>query len=193
MSAATPIPAGATTKWCLAESRAAASLRLSRLISSLQLRALTAADSDAVHALYASTRADEAAHFPLPPAQREAFLRMQSQAQQAHHARHYPGAALDAVLLDGQMIGRLCVWRRPGEIRLMDISLLPAFRGAGLGTRLLEALIGEAVQTSSVLTLHVHSDSRARAWYRRMGLSEGPDDGASMAMSLAMKTAHAAS
>lgn len=157
------------------------------MTSSLQLRPLTAADSDAVDALYASTRVGEMAHFPLPPAQRAAFLRMQSRAQQAHHARHYPGATLDAVMLDGQMVGRLCVWRRPGEIRLMDISLLPDFRGAGLGTRLLEALIDEAARTSSRLTLHADSGSRARAWYLRLGFEEGQDDGASVAMALAAR------
>jgi len=158
------------------------------VIATPALRPLTAADAEAVYALYASTRAQEVAHFPLSAVQQEQFLRMQSNAQQAHYARHYPGASLDAVVLQGRLIGRLCVWRQPGEIRLMDISLFPDARGAGLGTRLLEALIEEAAGASSVLTLHVHSDSRARAWYRRLGFQEGLDDGVNIPMSLAARS-----
>ncbi len=155
------------------------------MTAALQLRALTAADAEAVHALYAATRMPEMAHFPLGEAERAQFLRLQSLAQQAHHARHYPGAALDAVLLDGRLIGRLCVWRQPGEIRLMDIRLLPECCGAGRGTQLLAALIGEAARSGALLTLHAAVASRARAWYRRLGFVEGVDDGATVFMALA--------
>ena len=93
------------------------------------------------------------------------------------------------MVLDERVIGRLYVWRQPAEIRLMDISLFPQERGAGLGTFLLQALIGEAAAAGAALTLHVNSDSRARAWYQRLGFVAGPDDGVSIPMSLAAATA----
>lgn len=87
------------------------------------------------------------------------------------------------VVLDAQLIGRFDVWHGATEIRLLDISLLPEFRGAGLGRQLLQGLLDEAQRRACQLTLHVQSDSCAKAWYRSLGFQDVNDDGIHTLMS----------
>ncbi len=47
---------------------------------------------------------------------------------------------LKLLLLDNQPIGRLYVHRRPSEICIMDIALLPAYCNQGLGSFLINSI-----------------------------------------------------
>jgi ribosomal protein S18 acetylase RimI-like enzyme len=49
----------------------------------------------------------------------------------------------------------------------MDIALLPAYRGQGIGTRLLDALLAQA--QGAPVTLHVEPLNPAQRLYRRLG------------------------
>lgn len=128
--------------------------------------------------LYASTRADEMAMVvDWNDEQKEAFLRMQFQAQHAWYQEHYVGAQFDLLLVDGAPAGRLYVHRREAEIRLMDISLLPEFRGSGIGTKLLRELMSEAESTGMPLTIHVEKYNPAMRLYLRLGFKPIDDRG----------------
>ena len=75
---------------------------------------------------------------PWATAQREAFVRMQFDAQDARLPQAQPRTArFDVVEVDGRAGRRLYVDRRPDDIRIVDIALLPEFRGAGIGTALI--------------------------------------------------------
>ena len=66
-----------------------------------------------------------------------AFVAMQFEAQSAHYAEHYTGMTSDVVVIDGDDAGRLLVARWAREIRIVDVALLPSFRGRGAGGELL--------------------------------------------------------
>ncbi len=83
--------------------------------------------------VYASTRADEMARLDWHEAQKRAFLRMQFEAQHKDYTARYRGARFDIIELDREPVGRLYVDRRKREIRVIDIALLPAYRGRGIG------------------------------------------------------------
>lgn len=135
---------------------------------SITLRPAQPGDEAFLYALYASTRAAELATYGWDAAQQAAFLSLQFRAQQAHYAE-YPHAE-DQIILDGaQPIGRFLVARLETEIRLVDIALLPAWRGQGIGARLTEALLAEAVQTGKLVRLHVEKFNRAQRLYQRLG------------------------
>jgi len=132
------------------------------------LRPARPEDREHLLAVYASTRAEELAPVPWTEEQKNAFVRMQFEAQNADYSRNYVGADFSVIEVDGEPAGRLYVERRPAEVRLIDIALLPSFRRAGIGTRLLAELIADANARGVPLTLHVEMFNPARRLYERL-------------------------
>lgn len=141
------------------------------------LRPVTAADVPFLEELYASTRESELALVPWDQEQKQAFVRSQFAAQSAHYTTHFPRASVDVILLDGVAAGRLYVNRRPREIHIIDIALLPQFRGAGVGGSLLGELLGEAATRGDTVSIHVEHNNRAQTLYRRLGFQAVAEEG----------------
>jgi GNAT superfamily N-acetyltransferase len=146
-------------------------------VSEPTLRAANEADLTFLCRLYASTREEELAAVDWPPEQKESFLRQQFEAQHAWYREQYLGATFDVVELDGEPIGRLYVARWKHEVRIVDISLLPAHRGQGRGRRLVEALIGEADAAGKAVSIHVERFNPALRLYARLGFELREDKG----------------
>jgi len=119
--------------------------------------------------VYASTRAEELAPVGWSQPQREGFLRTQFSAQDKHYRENYPGAEFQIIHMGGEPVGRLYVHRRANEIRIMDIALLPAYRGRGIGTMLLEEILAEGAAAGKSVTIHVEMFNPALRWYERLG------------------------
>jgi GNAT superfamily N-acetyltransferase len=142
------------------------------------LRPIREEDMEVLFRVYASTRAEEMAMVvDWNDEQKDAFLRMQFQAQHAWYQEHYIGAQWDLLLADGVPAGRLYVHRRDTEIRLVDISLLPEFRGSGIGSALLQELMSEAEAAGKPLTIHVEKYNPAMRLYLRLGFKSIDDRG----------------
>jgi ribosomal protein S18 acetylase RimI-like enzyme len=135
------------------------------------LRPVTDDDREFLVGLYGSTRDEELSQVEWPPGQREAFVRMQFDAQDADYRSRNPQGSFDVIEVAGRPAGRLYVDRRPGEIRIVDISLLPEHRGAGVGSLLLRRLMDEAGGSGRTLTIHVEIHNRAAELYRRLGFA----------------------
>jgi len=127
--------------------------------------------------LYSSVREPELAHVPWDEAARRAFIEQQFAAQDAHYRNNYPGATLDVVEVDGRPAGRLYVHRGPSDIRIMDIAMTPAFRGRGIGTRLVRSLIAQAQASGRKLSIHVEMNNPARRLYERLGFRPAGEHG----------------
>jgi GNAT superfamily N-acetyltransferase len=143
----------------------------------VSLRPVAPEDEPFLLYVYAGTRAEELAPLPWTDEQRAAFVASQFAAQTAHYAEHYEGMSADVILVDGQPAGRLLVARWPREIRIVDIALLPDFRGDGVGTGLLRDLMTEAGTAGKRLSIHVERFNRALALYRRLGFRPVGDEG----------------
>src|SRR5918998_6235691 len=115
--------------------------------SNITLRPFGADDYDFLVELYGSTRAEELALVPWTIEQQQAFVRSQFAAQQDHYAKKYPAASHDIIVSNGRQVGRLYVARLDHEIRIVDITLLPAERNAGIGSYLIKQLLDEANST----------------------------------------------
>jgi GNAT superfamily N-acetyltransferase len=147
-------------------------------LTNITLRPIREEDMAVLFRVYAATRAEEMAMVvDWTDEQKEAFLRMQFQAQHAWYQEHYIGAQWDLLLADGVPAGRLYVHRRESEIRLVDISLLPEFRGSGIGTSLLRELMSEAEVAGKPLTIHVEKYNPAMRLYLRLGFRSIDDRG----------------
>lgn len=145
-------------------------------------RAETDEDEGFLRALYASTRAYEMDVTGWTAAQQGGFLRSQFDLQRHHYRAHYPGATFDIILLDTVPVGRIYVHRAHGEIRVMDVALMPDARGRGIGTRLVEWLLAAAVERNAAVTLNVEPHNRARRLYERFGFRVVEEDSANLLM-----------
>ena len=148
----------------------------------MNLRPAIKDDAAFFERVYAGTRSDELALTDWTGEQKAQFCRMQFDAQDRHYREQYPAAEFSVIERDGGAVGRLYVDRREREIRIMDISLLPAERGAGIGTRMLRELQEEARAKGGVLSIHVEKFNRALRLYERLGFQPVADQGVYLLM-----------
>ena len=141
------------------------------------LRPVQAEDEALLFEIYASTRTEEMALVDWSDAQKEAFLRMQFAAQHQHYQNVFPDARFDIILSDDRPIGRLYVDRRPDEIRIVDIALLPEARNQGVGSSLVKELLAEARDAGKPVRIHVERNNPALRLYERLGFARTGETG----------------
>lgn len=134
-------------------------------------------DQELLLRLYASTRQEEMAMVDWSDEQKAAFLRFQFEAQHQYYQQQFPDARFDLILLDGEPAGRLYLHRRPDEIRLIDIALLPEHRGRGLGGALMRAILADAKEAGLPVSIHVERNNPALHLYHRLGFQRVEDQG----------------
>lgn len=133
------------------------------------LRQVRDVDAPLLFRIYASTRADELAQVDWSDAQKDAFLRQQFEAQTKHYGARFADARYDVIECDREAAGRLIVWRGRDEIRLVDIALLPAFRGRGIGEGLVRPILDTAAELGLPVRIHVERSNPALRLYARLG------------------------
>jgi ribosomal protein S18 acetylase RimI-like enzyme len=141
------------------------------------LRPAGESDLDFLYLLYASTRASEMAVLDWSEQQKEAFLLMQFDAQHKYYHEQISTAKFDIIELDNEAIGRLYVDRRVDEIRIIDIALLPEYRGKGFGGKFMKSLLDEAISSKRSVTIHVEHNNPAMHLYQRLGFRHVRDEG----------------
>lgn len=148
----------------------------------IRLRPVTPEDRDFLWRVYASTREDELKRVDWDDAQKRAFIDVQFRAQHSYYTEHYPGADFSVIVADGAPAGRLYVDERPDEIRVMDIAVLPEYRGRGIGTRLMRGLMDKAGRAGKSVSIHVEQFNPALHWYTRLGFAAEDDFGVYLLM-----------
>lgn len=136
---------------------------------SICLRPVEPEDMDFLLEVYSSTRADEMRLVAWDTQTKTAFLRQQFSAQHKYYLENYPGARFFVILLHDEPIGRLYIHEQKQEIRIMDISILPARRGAGIGSSLLKQILAQAANRQLPVTIHVEQFNPALNLYKRLG------------------------
>jgi ribosomal protein S18 acetylase RimI-like enzyme len=145
---------------------------------SLALRTAGPADTELLYQIYASTREDELAVVPWDAPAKEAFLRMQFAAQDSHYRASYPAASYDLIVSDDEVFGRMYVDRGAQAWLVLDLALLPAHRGRGIGTSLLTRLQADAAAAGKPVRLHVERfNDPARRLYGRLNFRQVADEG----------------
>jgi RimJ/RimL family protein N-acetyltransferase len=145
--------------------------------ANVTLRPVGPDDQDFLIEIYGSTRAEELALVPWTDEQRQAFIRHQFTAQQEHYAKNYPGASHDIIMSNGRPVGRLYVARLDHEIRIIDITLLPAERNVGIGSYLVQQLVDEANRTQKLIRIWVEEFNPSRRLFERLGFSRTEQQG----------------
>jgi ribosomal protein S18 acetylase RimI-like enzyme len=143
----------------------------------IALRAATEADMDFLRGVFSSTRMQEFVSAGMPVEQAEALLVSQFSIQHAYYREHYPHGRFDIVMLGTSNIGRLYHDWHGDTVQLIDIALLPAYRGAGIGTRLMSAIVAEAARKHMPMRLYVEFDNPVRKLYRTLGFVSAGENG----------------
>lgn len=140
------------------------------------LRSVQPEDEDFLFQLYASTREGEFTALGFDRAQIEPLLRMQFAAQRQWYQRAYPGSDHQIAMLDGASVGRMMVHRTADAWVLVDIALLPAHRGKGVGGTLLRRLLDESAEKGLPVRLQVLKNNPAARLYERLGFTITGED-----------------
>jgi ribosomal protein S18 acetylase RimI-like enzyme len=134
-------------------------------------------DEEFLFRLYSTIRAEEVQAWGWPEAEAQLFLKMQFTARQRSYQATYPNATYTLVLKTGEPIGQEVVERGAKTIRLIDIALVPAYRGTGIGTLLLNDLIEESRSSGATVELKVlRNNVAAIRLYERMGFVTTQED-----------------
>lgn len=143
----------------------------------ITFRPITPEDEAFLSRIYASTREWEMSMVDWDDAQKKAFLQMQFSAQDRHYHEHYPTCQFQVIEVDGQKAGRLYIDRWPGEIRIVDISLLPEYRNGGIGSTILKDILREGMKTNKPVRIHVEAFNPALSLYTRLGFTHVGEHG----------------
>jgi ribosomal protein S18 acetylase RimI-like enzyme len=141
----------------------------------VSLRAISEQDLSRLFEIYASTRIEEMALVPdWTEAQKTAFLSQQFLAQHQYYQEFYQGAQLQVIALDQEVIGRLYVhWTYSAqEVRIMDLALLPVYRGRGIGSQLIKAVQEKGAEMGKSVSIHVEYNNPALQLYQRLGFQK---------------------
>lgn len=162
-------------------------------LTDIGTRPIEAADHAFLRALYASTRAEELTATGWPPEAQERFLEQQFELQHHYYHEHFGDAEFVLLLRGDEPIGRL-YWRDRGDpASLIDMALLPAERGKGIGSALLAGLTARADGQGRAIVLHVEPHNPALRLYLRFGFEVVADNGVYAKMQRRAKAAAIAS
>jgi ribosomal protein S18 acetylase RimI-like enzyme len=143
----------------------------------VSLRPAAESDHDFLRALFASTRQRELAFFPHGAVGRALFIDGQFNAQCNSYRHAFPLASHEIIEVNAVAAGRLYIDRAGAAFHLIDISLLPEYRGRGIGTMLLRGLLAEAANAGSTVRLSVALSNPAQRLYQRLGFRTVDSDG----------------
>ncbi|WBL82430.1 GNAT family N-acetyltransferase [Bradyrhizobium xenonodulans] len=147
----------------------------------LRLRPTNAGDEPFTRQLFREVRGEQFIAAGLSGPILEQIIEQQFRSQTAGYAAQFPGAISFIVTRNDAAIGRLLLDCASERWHIIDVALLPAACGRGIGTRIIEALEAGAGQRGvGALTLMVlATNGAARRFYLRQGFAEVGQAGAS--------------
>ncbi len=148
----------------------------------VQARPVEAADRRFLRALYASTRSEELACTGWPTTVQQEFLAQQFDCQDRYWREHYADAEFLLLLRGASRIGRLYWHATSSALTLMDMSLLPQWRGHGIGTGLMRVITAYADEAGLPIGLHVEPANLAHRLYLRFGFETVTENGVYLKM-----------
>jgi ribosomal protein S18 acetylase RimI-like enzyme len=81
------------------------------------------------------------------------------------------------ILENDEPVGRLYVERSENEINILDITVHPGKRNAGIGNYLIRNLLEEAGRGNKTVGIYVESFNPSRELFKRLGFVETEQDG----------------
>ena len=130
----------------------------------------TPADEPFLRQMIIASVAQELMAWTWPEAIRDHLLGVQYTARVGSLHAHYPAAASEIILVDGQPAGWIFLEESPEHIHLCEIMMSMEMRGRGAGTQVLRELLADADRAGKAVRLLVNvTNTRAIQLYERLG------------------------
>jgi ribosomal protein S18 acetylase RimI-like enzyme len=127
--------------------------------------------------LFAEDRLAEFVAVGIHPVQAEMLVTLQYRGRAGNYAEAYPQAVEYLVCVeDGTQAGYLLLDRGTSAWRIVDVAVLAAYRGQGIGGSVVEQVQGDCAQAGAVLKLHVLHGNPAMRLYERLGFRAVSED-----------------
>jgi RimJ/RimL family protein N-acetyltransferase len=139
-------------------------------------------DHDFLLGLYTSTREWERQAVTWTDVAWQEFVAAQFKLQDQSYRMNFLGASFSVIEMDGVAIGRLYAHRQDACLRIIEFTIAPAWRGRGIGTDILRALMNEAHGGKVPVRLSVEANNPALALYQRHGFKVVEDTGRRLEM-----------
>lgn len=137
--------------------------------ATVALRPEAADDLPFLRELHLSVRDGEVGFRDLNPTTRTAILQQQFEWQHAQYHAANPQGWFTIVMVDDRPAGRFYLARQAASLRVVDISLLPEYRGHGIGTQLMLNVRAESIRTGLPIRLSVVAGDPVGGFYKRLG------------------------
>ncbi len=126
------------------------------------VRLATATDSAFVYHLHRSTMQDYVA---------QTWGEWNEDFQARMFTQWFEPSQFQIVVVDGQDVGLVSVERRPTELFLRTIEILPEYQNRGVGSAVIKAVLAQARAEAVPVSLQVLKVNPARQLYERLGFS----------------------
>ena len=126
-------------------------------------------DEPFLRSLWAATFGSTFAMLPEPLASQ--LCSQQYDMQLAGYRQRLQGCTVHVVQRGAEPVGRVILAAEPARVEIVDLAILPAFQGTGVGSEVIRRVLAEAAGTPVQLWVE-HSRPRARALYERLGFVE---------------------
>lgn len=133
----------------------------------ISLRAATPEDRDTQLDCYTSSHV---LFRQLPPALHETIANGQLIAQHTSYRQKFPQSEQKIILTpEGVAAGLVWTDAREHEIRILDLAVLPAHRGIGIGSEIISRLKEQAAAANLPLSIHVETDGGFIPFFEKRG------------------------
>ncbi len=90
--------------------------------------------------------------------------------QRAEFEKRFQQSSYFMVEIDDVAVGTVCVERRPACLYILELQLLPAYQGLGIGSEVVRSIIRDAAAEQLPIALSVvPANTGARRLYERLG------------------------
>lgn len=135
-----------------------------------QLRRADPQDEEFLFRLFAEHQRDTFQLLNISLEQQHVFLSMQFRARNAGHAAGHPQAVNNIICTnEATPIGRILTSETEDALHLIDIALISAYQGQGIGSSILMDLQKQCGMSGKRMDLHVPEGSPAKNLYVRLG------------------------
>lgn len=114
---------------------------------------------------------------PWSDEQKQAFLEMQFEAQGRDYRHRYPRGEFKVIMRNSQPVGRIYLNRGDDLIHILDITVLPEYRNAGIGSKIMNDLLHEATLAGKIVDIFVEDFNPSLRLFERLGFSVARQEG----------------